>query len=257
MAQKVFKESYINLLAKQLRQGDSKTVKLLRKSPLVYTDENVVDLVDYPDLSELPLVDKSSDKDFQYQNAILLYEKLRINPYQASNPALWTFLALVTFRDYMSKLRSDISADNDLNEGRYLLSHYFCAGSAVKDLLLNDISLLWWGAHLTVQKDTEAPYKLTKEVFSMLDYTRHLLPGSQGRNPAFRHAVLEFVVENPELFKAKREGGTGSREGKVRFILRRLNTFAGYQLFPFFNKEEIKELMAEMREEILQYKDAD
>jgi muconolactone delta-isomerase len=91
----------------------------------------------------------------------------------------------------------------------------------------------------------------------MLDYTRHLLPGSQGRNPAFRHAVLEFVVENPELFKAKREGGTGSREGKVRFIMRRLNTFAGYQLFPFFNKQEIKELIADMRDEILQYKDAD
>jgi hypothetical protein len=156
----------------------------------------------------------------------------------------------------MSKLRYEIPADDD-KAGQYLSAHYFCAGSSVKDLLLNDISLLWWGAHLTVQKDTEKPYRLTEEVFSMLDYTRHLLPGTQGRSPAFRHAVLEFVVENPELFKAKREGGTGSREGKVRFIMRRLNTFAGYQLFPFFNKDEIKEVIAGMREEILHYNDAD
>jgi len=254
MAQKIFKESFIKPLAEQLRKGDSKTVKLVKKFPLVYTDSDVISLDDYPDLSTLSLFDKSSSKDFQCKNAILLYDKLRINPYQASNPALWTFLALVTFRDYMNKLRSDISDADTLSAGKYLLTHYFCAGSAVKDLLLNDISLLWWGAHLTVQNDTEDPYRLTKEVFSMLDYTRHLLPGSQGRNPAFRHAVLEFVVENPDLFKAKSEGGAGSREDKVRLILRRLNTFAGYQLFPFFNKDEIKDIIDGMRDEILHYK---
>jgi hypothetical protein len=247
MAQKIFKEGFINSLARQLRKGDRNAVNLVKKVPLKFTDSDIVVVDEYPDLSGLNLSGNDQGKDFQFKNAILLYEALPITPYQASDPSLWSYLALVTFRSYMTALRSEIP-DEDEAAGRYLASHYFCAGSSVKDLLLNDISLLWWAAHLTVQKDCREPYRLTKEVFTMLDYTRHLLPGTQGRSPAFRHAVLEFVVENSELFKTK-------REGKVRLIMRRLNMFAGYQLFPLFSKDEVKSHIETLREEIVHYQD--
>lgn len=247
MAQKIFKEGFINSLARQLRKGEKHAVSLVKKIPLNFTDSDTFVVDQYPDLSKVNLISSDQGKDFQFKSAILLHEALPITPYQASDPALWSYLALVTFRPYMAALRSEIP-DEDAAAGRYLVTHYFCAGSSVKDLLLNDISLLWWAAHLTVQKECQDPYRLTKEVFKMLDYTRHLLPGTQGRSPAFRHAVLEFVVENPELFKSK-------REGKVRLIMRRLNMFAGYQLFPIFSKDEVKSSIQSLREEIVNYQE--
>jgi hypothetical protein len=245
MPQQIFKESYIGKISKQLRAGDSKTVALVKRAPLLFDTADVVTVEDYPDLSSVSLLDEDQAQDWQLRNSVALYQALPITPFQASDPCLWSFLTLVTFRAYMEKLRSDVP-DDDKAAGRYLLAHYFCPGSSVKDLLLNDISLLWWAAYLTVQPDEKDPYTLTKEVFKMLDYTRHLLPGTQGRSPAFRHAVLEFVVENPDLFK-------NYREGKVRLIMRRLNMLAGYQLFPIFEKSEIKQYIEPLRAEIQNY----
>lgn len=247
MPQRIFKESYIGKISKQLRDGDSKTVALVKRAPLLFDAADVITVEEYPDLSSVTLLDEDQAQDWQLRNSVALHQALTITPFQASDPGLWSFLALVTFRPYMEKLRSDIP-DGDEAAGRYLLTHYFCPGSSVKDLLLNDISLLWWAAYLTVQPEKKDPYLLTREVFDMLDYTRHLLPGVQGRSPAFRHALLEFVVENPNLFNA-------CRQGKVRLIMRRLNTLAGYQLFPMFEKSEIKQYIESLRAEVQDYKD--
>lgn len=248
MAQKKFKEAFVNQLTHNLRKGDPKTVRQIKTAPMVYSDSDVLLIDSYPDMSKLILQKKGEGDDFQFNNAVNLYNFLQITPYQASDPSLWTFLALVTFRSYMDDLRSKIPAEDHVAAGRYLLSHYFCVGSSVKDLLLNDISLLWWAAHLTVQSDSKDDrFRLTKEVFRMLDYTRHLLPGIQGRSEAFRHGVLEFIVENENLFRSK-------REGKVRLIMRRLNMYAGYQLFPSFSKAEVKEFIAGLSSEIADFK---
>jgi hypothetical protein len=247
MPQRIFKESYIGKISKHLRVGDAKTVALVKRTPLSFDTADVTSVEDYPDLSTVALLDEDQAQDWQLRNSVALHQALPITPFQASDPGLWTFLALVTFRSYMEKHRSEIP-DEDQAAGRYMLAHYFCPGSSVKDLLLNDISLLWWAGYLTIQPENKDPYVLTREVFKMLDYTRHLLPGVQGRSPAFRHALLEFVVENPDLFNT-------CRQGKVRLIMRRLNTLAGYQLFPIFEKSEIKQHIESLRAEIQVYKD--
>ena len=77
----------------------------------------------------------------------------------------------------------------------------------------------------------------------MLDYTRHLLPGYQGRSRQFTHAVLEFVIENEALFSK-------NKEAKVRFIMRKLNFIAGYRALATLSKQDIKELIGKYRGEI-------
>ena len=52
----------------------------------------------------------------------------------------------------------------------------------------------------------------------MLDYTRHLLPGTQGRSNSFRHALLEFVIKNDKLFLKY-------KETKVRYLMRKVNFY--------------------------------
>jgi hypothetical protein len=251
MAQRIFTESFVNSLSSKLRKNpDKETLSLVREIPLKFNDSDVILIDHFPDLSRVALANQSSGRDFEFRNAISIYESLRITPYEASNPSLWSFLALVTFRSYTaerSRFPDDkIEAGDYEAAGTFIMRHYLCAGSSLGALLLNDISLLWWGAHLTVQEEKSGleRYKLTKEVFAHLDYTR-ILFGVQGRSASFRHAVLEFVVENPELFKSK-------HDAKVRFIMRRLNTLGGYQLFSFYSKIEIKALIETFRQDIVE-----
>lgn len=241
MAQNIFTSSFLACTTNLVRKKDSKTMeRLLNPGKSFHAIGDVLRAGEYPDCSSVKLNFKDTDKDFQLKNAILLYEALPMTPYQASDPRLWTYLTLVTFREYMNSLRP-ISSETD-NPFEYLLRHYFCS-SSVKDLLLNDISLLWWSAHLTVSDSHVHKYHLSQEVFTMLDYTRHLLPGTQGRAKQFRHAVLEFAIENQDLFKSH-------KQAKIRLIMRRLNTRAGFQLFPVFSKQDIKALIMDLRPEI-------
>ncbi len=241
MPQNIFTSSFLARTTNLVRKGNTKIIGALIDADSKYEASDIIQAAEYPDCSTIKLNFKDAGKDFQFKNAILLYESLPMTPYLASDPRLWTYLALVTFRDYMKSLRP--LAPETRNLSQYILTHYFCVSSSVKDLLLNDISLLWWVTHLTVSDTSEDKYRLTQEVFSMLDYTRHLLPGTQGRSKQLRHAVLEVVVENKELFKTH-------KEAKIRLIMRRLNTQAGFQLFPVFSKDDIKGAIMQLRPDI-------
>ena len=77
----------------------------------------------------------------------------------------------------------------------------------------------------------------------MLDYTRTILTGTQGRNRIFTHALLEFVVENPELFKSQ-------KEAKVRFLMRKSNFLGGYKILPALSKAELKNIFNEQEQQL-------
>jgi hypothetical protein len=245
----IFKEDYVTKLRHQLKRGHRDAIERVRAIPFQYQDADTITFQTYPDLKNVVLLNETAGKDFEFKNGVTIFESLPITTYEASNPCLWSYLALVTFRSYTasrSPFPEDKMEKGELNVvGEFLVRHYLCDGAAVGALLLNDISLLWWITHLTYQHDAigDDRYRLTKEAFSMLDYTRHLLPGTQGRSVALRHAVLEFVVENPSLFNNR-------KAEKVRFIMRRLNALAGYQLFPFYSKSDIKNFMLTIREDL-------
>ena len=241
MPQNIFTSSFLARTTNLVRKNNAKAIESLIDANSKFEAGEIIPAADYPDCSSIKLALKDSGKDFQFKNAVSLYEAMPMTPYLASDPRLWTYLSLVTFRGYMNSLRPFSSETKNLPQ--YILTHYFCVSSSVKDLLLNDISLLWWTTHLTVSEVSADKYRLTREVFTMVDYTRHLLPGVQGGSKQFRHAVLEVVVENKDLFKTH-------KEAKVRLIMRRLNTRAGFQLFPVFSKEDIKVSIMHLRPEI-------
>lgn len=242
MAQRIFKSSFIERISDRLRKGDAGLIDAISKGTFQHEASQSLVVEDYPDLSEISLADPEGTSDLsQSPNAVKLYEFLKISPFQASDPRLWSYLALVTFRDYMLKKRK--VKDSTRNKADYILTHYICPGSSIRNLLLHDIALLWWVPYLTVLDDPQRKYRLSEEVFSHLDFTRHLLQGTQGRALSVRHAVLEFVVDNPQLFK-------GSKEARIRLIMRRLNTEAGYRLFPIVSKDDVKAAIEELKPEI-------
>lgn len=194
-----------------------------------------------PETLSLNLPDGS--RKYDYENAVQIFEAYKhLTWTQATDARFWTYLTHVTCWDFMKK-RSPADRVEQSKRSEYILRHYCVIPVNTVRLLLNDISLLWWGAHLTYDEKRKDPYELTKEAFSMLDYTRHLLPGIQGRNRPFAHAVLEYVSENKELF-AK------SKEAKVRLIMRKCNYVAGYRVFPSLTKDEIKEILTKYEGDI-------
>jgi hypothetical protein len=189
----------------------------------------------------------SGGKGDSAENAIKLFEAYdSLTPEDASDERFWAYLTHVDFFDYMKK-RTDILAQKEEKRGKYILDHWFVDPVSPASLMNNDISRLWWVVFLTKTKNVGDPYSLTREVFSMLDYTTHLLPGTQGRNETIRLAVLEFVVENPALFSK-------NKEAKVRLIMRKLNLRGGYSALSYLDSSQIKLLLKEITPELKRVK---
>lgn len=177
------------------------------------------------------------------ENAIMFFEELKnMTPTQATDHRLWAYLCHVPFMDFLRK-RRPIEKIDPKQRVQFVLDHWFVENPGPGAFKANDIYLFWWGPYITYDKDREDPFELTHELFSMLDYTRHLLPGYQGRSRQFTHAFLEFVIDSPDLF-AK------NKEAKVRFIMRKLNFIAGYRALATLTKQEIKDLIGKYRDEI-------
>jgi hypothetical protein len=192
---------------------------------------------------KIEFINPNDDKDANFRNSKKLYEALSgVTPSQAADERLWAYMTHVEFWDYMRSVRppEDIDASK---RSKYIVQHWFVDGSTQKDLTRNDISTLWWGAYLTHDKEREDPYELTKELWSMKDYTRSLLGGIQGRQHDFTKGLLEFVIEHPDIF-------ADYKEGKVRFLMREANYAGGYKNFRSLSRGDIKAFFAKYTNEL-------
>jgi hypothetical protein len=202
------------------------------------SDSDLLESSKIPSLAKVKFKNAGKELVDHFDNGKSLFETLRVSPLIASDQRLWVYLTHVHFKDYMFQLRP-ITKETS---GDYIKDHYFC--STAKGLLYNDVALLWWLFHLTVlEEEGQGRYRLTEEVFSMRDYTRHLFSGKQGRANGFRHGVLEYVIENKDLFSS-------NKANKIRLVMRSLNSVAGSSLISGFSKEEIKKTISLFRDKI-------
>lgn len=246
--QKVFKNDFVGQLEKKLEQNDEPTLKLYEKD--VFPVDNAACLIDvrlsFPD--EVKLIEPDGKNKHSFENAKIIYETLKNLPLiKASDPGLWTYLTHVTFWKYM-RTRWSTKEQPQTKKGQYILEHWFVRNIGAADLARNGISSLWWGCYLTFDEKRHDSYELTKQLFTMLDFYRTLIGGIQGRNKAFTHALLEFVIDNKGLFERK-------KEGKVRLLMRKANAVGGYKLFTALSKEQIKDIFSGFTEEIEHYSD--
>lgn len=239
--QKLFSSQYVESLQKALavETGINSYLKDLFDFKNIYVLENPQILV--PNLIELVMPEKNNNHDLD--NCKIIYEAMKtMDPIQATDYRIWIYLTHVPFWSYVRKRRPiETQPKNKMRE--YVLRHWFVDGINAKNLLRNDISSFWWCGYLTYDKSRKNPYELTEELYSMLDYTRHLLPGKQGRNKEFVHAILEFVIENRSLFSTY-------KEEKVRFLMRKSNYVAGYKVLASLSKDQIKSLFLSYSDEI-------
>lgn len=238
-SQKLFRSGYIEELIGDLkRTGGDKYMS----DSFEYDEDNVIPNIEIK-IEEAELILPKAKYLYDYENSRIIFEAYKgLTPVQATDSRMWAYLSHITYWEYM-RARRPIEEQPTNKRVDYILNHWFIQRPSAEAFLRHDISLLWWVAYLTYNEARKNPYELTQETFSMLDYTRHLLPGTQGRNRDFTHALLEYVLENKDLFK-------DYKETKVRFLMRRANQIAGYKVFPGLPKSEIKGLFDGYKKEI-------
>ena len=242
--QKLFKTGYIEDLKSALTEQD--VMKTYTADSFNYDSSAILDnpriKIDEPIRLNLP-----TDKDhFDFENSKIIFECYKeLNPVMATDSRMWTYLAHVDYWEYMRGRwpLEDLTPKFEEKPADYVLEHWFLKSPAPTWLMRNGISRLWWVSYLTYDENRDDPYELTQEAFSMLDYTRHLLTETQGRYRDFRHAILEFVINNKELFSKY-------KEARVRFLMRKVNYLGGYKIYGNLSKKELEQIFLNYKTEL-------
>lgn len=239
--QSLFLSRYLNELRDKVRSNNYNNIYISGKIAYDSNDLHFNPYITPPDKIDILMPDSKDNYDFENSQKIFLAYK-NMNPAQATDVRIWAYLSHVTFWDYMRR-RYPVEEQLESDRGSFILQHWFIESVNVKNLLRHGISFLWWGAYLTYDEINPDPFMLTRELFSDLDYTRSLVPSTQGRNRNFLHAILEYVVTNPQAFSKY-------KEDKVRFIMRKLNCMAGYRVLCALSKVEVMRLVDTFKGEI-------
>jgi hypothetical protein len=170
------------------------------------THESGIELGSHPCLVK---TSPSADAD----NAIALYNWLKVSPVVASNDQLWTYLSHVPFVEY---IRGRWSTANE----RTVREHYFMKGSGFTPRVSNGLSRLWWGVHLTTRPQETDPFELTRTLFSLQDVSQAFLERAYGFSVPLLHAVLKVLADPSNGWT------TGQAKGDVvKAVARSLNTY--------------------------------
>lgn len=135
-------------------------------------------------------------------NAPVVYEYLgAMDPANASDRRLWTYLALATYRDYMERRWSlrEVRNWKSRVESRWLM-----LTATRGKLVRHGIARLWWVAALThdpkaehpLSRASHDPYAYTRAVLRNEDRVNALFDREAGALPALVRRVLEHVDED-------------------------------------------------------------
>jgi hypothetical protein len=236
--QKILRTSYVEFLASRLNSGDYSVYYSAKFEP---DAKSILIRQDINDPGEIKLKKPNVFGYHEYENAVSIFNAYKdLTREQASDGRFWAYLSHVKFRDYMAHKRLPTESEEENSKKSQILQHWFVYPLNAKNLLRNDIAFLWWGAYLTYDKDRADPFELTRELFSMADYTRTLLPSVQGRNNIFTKALLEYVVKNKSLFSKY-------KEGKVRKLMEKMNFQGGHMILTNSTKKELFEMFDKYR----------
>lgn len=204
------------------------------------------------ELPDYELIIGGPETDFQ--NAKILFEafKGKLNPIQASDLRLWSYLAHVQHWDYMRKRwqinvpDEDEEPDDDKKSPREkaierIKKRYFFYNGLSKDYVRHGIARLYWSVYLTYDESNENPYEYTELLFNKQDVLVNIGERSYGRNKTIALAALKELKKYPEL----------SRDD-TRLFFSKLNQAGAITVLDFLSEEQAIELCEKLMEEVQQ-----
>ncbi|MFD1162681.1 DUF6339 family protein [Hwangdonia seohaensis] len=240
MKQKIFRDRYVNELKKKVQSGE--IVNHYKSTEFVYDKNEVLPVqnIDTP-TGLLSNLDVKND----LKTAIAIYKTYEnLEPIQASDERLWTYLAHVDLYPYMIERWPEVYNGDSNNPSKYILDHWFLSSSAQNNLLRHALAGLWWSVHLSVDEERENKYELTEIFFRNLDFpTRTMGTYKFGRHKEAVLGILEFIQENEDLFKSK-------FQDKTRFVTKHLNVVGGVKPLSYFKRDFFKSELEKVSDSI-------
>jgi len=193
------------------------------------------------------------------QNSQLVFEDIGpIARSNASNPRLWVYLALVTYREYMESRwplsdgsglsdEAEDASDDEVEASagaeepgkksdawrRRAAKRWVFPNASRRALERHGIARLWWAAELTVIDEPDR-YRLTKALTSNQDLWQAVLDREIGSLPIVRQAILEKVSTTP------------STRNQYRDLMKELYLEHGFRDLALLSLGEVSELVKEL-----------
>lgn len=177
-------------------------------------------------------------------SAIALYEAYpEMTPLQASDKALWVYLAHVDLFPYI-QTRYPADKRGKLSEGEHIIKHWFYGGKDGKRLF-DTLDALWWIVHMTIDPENqEDKYKYTRQTFKDTHYRTNFLNYSLARNKEMVFGLYDFLNNNPEITSEH-------FRPRFRFMTKYLNRLGGVKLLSAFPRDYFYNELMIVKDQIL------
>lgn len=177
-----------------------------------------------------------------YFNALTIHSafKDKLNPKQASNPMLWSYLTHFEYWDYTVERWAKGSISNESIKQRFFCGPY--DGSRI-GLLRNAISRLWWSAELTFQPEKAQPYELTQLLYSHSDIALSVIERNFSMNKEITIGLLSAIKAINDDNNQK-DVGISSKTGEYewRDLCKYINRYGAVTLLDSLTRDDIYEL---------------
>lgn len=176
-------------------------------------------------------------------NGPAVYEYIgALDPSNASDPRLWTFMAFNTYRPYMEE-RWPLAVGSNWKgraENRWILR-----GTTRGRLVRHGIARLWWVTNLTYDAKREHPlskvdndlFAYARAVFRNEDRINALFDREAGAIASVTRAVLEHAAKDPAF----------ARDDHVRAVMKELTLILGYRDLGLLDGNALADLIEEIR----------
>lgn len=217
-----------------------------KETPKYYFDTGI-------EVADYILIPGGPETDFQNAKTVFEAFKETLNPVQASDLRLWSYLAHVQHWDYMTTRWNinipDEEAEREVDIAKKstrekavdrVKSRYFFGESRSKAFVRQGIARLFWSAYLTYDEASENPYEYTEYFFSKQDIFTSITERSYARNKVLILAALKELKKHPSLTR-----------NDIRLFLAKLNQAGAITVLDFLNSEQAARLCEELMDEVL------
>lgn len=184
------------------------------------------------------MIDAFNSNDTEFEAGRILYESIQLSPQQASDIGFWTYQNHYIFYPYIARRWAAIWKDDVENPSSYIINHWVQTNTTQGELIDYPISGLWWSFYLTVDKDREDKYELTKVFFKNESIRTKLLGTARfARHKPAILGILEFIKEKGL--------DTHSIEQAGRAFVPYINLLGGIRPLTYFDKDWFKQKLEE------------
>lgn len=224
-----------------LDEADTPEDFLAEVDAIIGREENLLNLPIDPGAPDPLSPGSAGSQGRDVDNAPRVYEYLgAMDPANASDRRLWSYLAFATYREYMEERwsLSGIRSWKSRAETRWLMI------SATRGRLVrHGIARLWWVAALT--HDPKIDHPLSRAAGDPFAYTRAVLQNEDRVNALFDReagaipAVVRQVIEHVEA-----ESGRSS-DNYMRDLMKEITLVFGYRDIGVLDRQHLEELVDE------------